>query len=152
MKISVNKAQNGIYSISLDGTTHTLSTRDLKVLLLEAVKVMTPGALPTLSPREEAYELGARLKTANAPGLQKFIISAGDDNIVIFLKCTEDDTDLHEKMFANMSERKHKILSEDLKYRFPDDISDDDLSTAVVKLIELTNQLQTEGALEFSGS
>jgi len=152
MKISVNKAQTGIYSVSLDGATHTLSTRDLKTLLLEAVKVMTPGALPTLSPREEAHELGDRLKTANDPGLQKFINSAADDDIVIFLKCTEDDTALHEKMFANMSERKHKMLSEDLEYRFHDDILDDDLSTAVVKLVELTNHLQDEGTLEFSQS
>ena len=151
MKISVKKAQAGVYSISIDGSAHTLSTRDLKVLLMEAVRALTPGALPTQSPSEEAYELGARLKTANGPGLQKFIMNAGDDEILIFLKSTEDDADLHEKLFANMSERKHKMLSEDLQYRFHDDIPDDELGDAVVKLIELTNQLQNEGTLEFEG-
>lgn len=152
MKISVNKAQNGIYAVSFDGTVHTLNTRDLKVLMLESVKVLAPGAIASLSPLEEAHDLGARLKTANDPGVQKFIMSAGDDDIAIFLKCTEDDPGLHEKMFANMSERKHKMLSEDLQYRFHDDISDEDLSTAVVKLVALTNQLQSEGTLEFSGT
>ncbi len=151
MKISVNKAQNGIYAVSFDGTVHTLTTRDLKILMLESVKVLAPGALPTLSPLDEAHALGARLKTANDPGVQKFIMGAGDDDIAIFLKCTEDDPDLQDKLFANMSERKHKMLSEDLQYRFHDDISDEDLSTAVVKLSALASQLQSEGTLEFSG-
>ena len=139
-------------AVSFDGTVHTLTTRDLKILMLESVKVLAPGALPTLSPLDEAHALGARLKTANDPGVQKFIMGAGDDDIAIFLKCTEDDPDLQDKLFANMSERKHKMLSEDLQYRFHDDISDEDLSTAVMKLSALASQLQSEGTLEFSGT
>jgi len=149
MKISVKKAQNGVYAISLDDSVYTLTTQDLKHLLMQAVRAMTPGALPTLSPSEEAHDLGARLKKANAPGLQKLIVSAGDDDMLIFLKSTEDDAELHEKLFSNMSERKHKMLSEDLEFRFHDGIDDDTLGAAVVRLIDLCNHLHTEGTLEY---
>ena len=152
MKINVNKAQDGIYAVSFDGNVHTLTTQDLKILMLESVKALAPGALPTLSPIDEAHALGTRLKSANDPGVQKFIMGASDDDLAIFLKCTEDDPDLQNKLFSNMSERKHKMLSEDLEYRFHDDISDQDLSTAVVKLSALASQLQNEGTLEFSQS
>jgi len=149
MEISVKKAQTGVYSISLNGTVHTLSTRELKVFLLEAVKALVPGALPTLSPREETHELATRLKTANNPGLQKLIMQAGDDEILIFLKCTENDVTLHEKLFANMSERKHKMFLEDLQYHFTTPISDDALNSALTKLMKLINELQNDGILAF---
>jgi len=148
MKISVKKAQNGVYAISIDGTTHTLSTRELKVLLMEAVKALTPGAISTVSPDEEARDLAERLKAGNDPGLQKLIMSVADDDILIFLKSTENDTLLHAKLFDNMSERKHKILSEDLQFRFTDGIDDEMLGEAVIRLIEVTNQLQSDGVLE----
>jgi flagellar motor switch protein FliG len=149
MKISVKKAQNGVFAVTVDDCVHTLHTQDLKRLLMEAVRALTPGALPTLSPIEEALELGNRLKSANDAGLQKLIVSAGDEDMVIFLKSTEDDPVLHEKLFANMSERKHKMLSEDLQFRFPEGVGDDDLGEAVVRLIDLCNHLHNDGTLEY---
>lgn len=148
MKISVKKAQNGIYAVTLDDTTHTLTTRELKVLLMEAVKSLTPGAISSVSPAEEASDLAERLKSANDPGLQKLIMSVTDDDILIFLKSTESDALLHAKLFDNMSDRKHKILAEDLQYRFVDGIDDEQLGEAVIRLIEWTNQLQNDGVLE----
>lgn len=149
MKISVKKAQNGVYAITIDDCVHTLNTQDLKRLLMDSVRALTPGALPTLTPGEEAHELGNRLKTANDTGLQKLIVSTGDDDMLMFLKSTEDDPALHEKMFANMSERKHKMLSEDLEYRFTEGVSDDDLGDAVVRMIDLCNHLHNDGTLEY---
>jgi len=150
MKISVKKAQNGVYALSIDDTTHTLTTRDLKALLMEAVKSLTPGAVSSVSPAQEALDLAERLKTANDPGLQKLIMSVTDDDILIFLKSTENDALLHAKLFDNMSERKHKMLSEDLTYRFADGIDEQQLGDAVIRLIEVTNQLQNDGTLEFA--
>ncbi|MBL4613757.1 MAG: hypothetical protein JKY27_02630 [Magnetovibrio sp.] len=148
MKISVKKAQNGVYSVAFDDATHTLTTRDLKILLLEAVKSLTPGAISCVSPTQEAFDLATRLKAANNPGLQKLIMSVTDDDILIFLKSTQSDVQLHTKLFDNMSERKHKMLAEDLEYRFADGIDDGLLGEAVIRLIELTNQLQNDGVLE----
>ena len=149
MKISVKKAQNGVYSISIDGSVHTLSTQDLKHLLLEGVRALTPGLLPTLSPVEESHQLAARLKSANGPGLQQLIVNAGDEDMLVFLKSTENDQALHQTLFANMSERKHKMLSEDLNYRFPDGVSDDALGEVIARLVDLANHLHNQGALQY---
>lgn len=150
MKISVKKAQNGVYAVSFDETTHTLTTQDVKVLLMQAVRALTPGAISTVPPAEEAHDLAERLKTANDPGLQKLILSVTDDDLLIFLKSTENDTVLHAKMFDNMSQRKHKMMSEDLEFRFVDGVDEDRLGEAVIRLIEVTNQLQSDGVLELS--
>lgn len=150
MKISVKKAQNGVYAVSLDETTHTLTTQDVKVLLMQAVRALTPGAISTVPPAEEAHDLAERLKTANDAGLQKLILSVTDDDLLIFLKSTENDAQLHAKMFDNMSQRKHKILSEDLEFRFTEGVDEDRLGDAVIRLIEVTNQLQSDGVLELS--
>jgi hypothetical protein len=150
MKISVKKAQNGVYAVSFDETTHTLTTQDVKVLLMQAVRALTPGAISTIPPAEEAHDLAERLKTANDPGLQKLILSVTDDDLLIFLKSTENDTVLHAKMFDNMSQRKHKMMSEDLEFRFVDGVDEDRLGEAVIRLIEITNQLQSDGVLELA--
>lgn len=150
MKISVKKAQNGVYAVSFDETTHTLTTQDVKALLMQAVRALTPGAISTVPPAEEAHDLAERLKTANDPGLQKLILSVTDDDLLMFLKSTENDTVLHAKMFDNMSQRKHKMMSEDLEFRFVDGVDEDRLGEAVIRLIEVTNQLQSDGVLELS--
>lgn len=150
MKVSVKKTQNGVFALSIDECVHTLNAQDMKRLLMDAIRALTPGALPTLSPSEEAHELGKRLKSANDAGLQKLIVLSGDDDMLMFLKCTEDDTALHEKLFVNMSERKHKMLSEDLMYRFPEGLDDAVLGDAVVRLIDLANHLHNDGTLEYT--
>ncbi len=150
MKIRVKKAQNGVYAIAFDDVTHTLTTKDLKTLLMEAVKSLAPGVVSSVSPSEEAHDLAGHLKTADDPGLQKFLMSVTDDDILILLKSTEDDQVLHDKLFANMSERKHKMLAEDLEYRFTDGVDEEALSDAVIRLIEVANQLHNDGILEFS--
>ena len=152
MRISVKKAQNGVYALTIGDHTHTLSTMDLKHLLMEGVKALTPGAIASVSPYEEACDLAARLKSANAPGLQKLILSADDNDMVIFLKSVEKDEDLQRTFFENMSEHKKIILSEDLQFRFPEGVNEDDLSDAVIRLIELTTQLQADGILEQNSS
>lgn len=148
MKISVKKAQNGVFSLSFDDTILTLTTHDLKVLLMEAVKALTPGALSSVSPIEEAQDLAQRLKAANDPGVQKLLMNVTDDDLLIFLKSMEKDALLHAKLFDNMSERKQKILAEDLDYRFADGVDEDQLGDAVIRLIDQTNKLESEGVLE----
>ena len=151
MKISVKKVQNGVFAIALDDCIQTLHTHDLKRLLMESVRALTPGAMPTLSPSEEAHELGQRLMTLNAPDLQRLIILAGDEEMLVFLKGTEGDSELHNKLFTNMGERKHKILVEDLTYRFPEGVEDEVLGAANVHLIELISHLHSDDEDEGEG-
>jgi len=150
MKISVQKAPNGDYTLSFDDTTHTLSRREIKVLLMEAVKSLSPDAPSSASPPQEIQALAERLKAANDPGLQELITNVVDDDILIFLKSTENDTLLHAKLFDNMSEPKQTTLFDELETRFTDGVDETQLGEAVVRLTELTDQLQSEGVLEIT--
>lgn len=144
MNINVKRVQAGLFAITFDDKILTLSTHDMKRLLMQAVRALTPGALPTLPPAEEARKLGKRLMELSPPDLQRLIIQAGDEEMLVFLKGTEDDEDLHERLFANMGERKRKILHEDLTYRFPEGVEDEALGIAVVHLIELMSRLHSD--------
>ena len=151
MKISVKRTQKGVYALTIDDAVHTLTLNDLKHLLMASVKALSPGALPAPDPIEEAHEFAPRPKPADGPGLQKLIISARDDDMAAFLKATENDNALHEMLFANMSERKHKMLSEDLDFRFQDGVAPEELDEAVIRLIDLANHLQNDGLIVFGG-
>jgi len=140
MKISVKKAQPHLYCVSINGTVHTFGTNDLKALVLETVRALAPGVLPPVSNNTEIHKLADRLKASKETDLQEFILHANDAKLLIFLKCTETDTALHHKLFANMSERKHTILSEDLQYGFQDGIEDEDLNSSILSLENLADK------------
>ncbi|MBF0246471.1 MAG: hypothetical protein HQL36_00135 [Alphaproteobacteria bacterium] len=147
MKISVKQTQHGIFSVAFDDVAHTLTTSELKRMLMAAVKALSPGAVPTISPDDEARELGERLKSASPPGLQRFLMSVRDDDLLLLLKLTEDDQDLHATLFANMSQHKHTMLAEDLQYRFHDgEIPADAQEDALHRILQVANQLAHEGA------
>jgi len=140
MKISVKKAQPQVYAVSFGTTVHTLDIHDLKTLVLEVVGALSPGVLPPPSCNREIFDLASRLTAASDSALQEFILHASDGDLLVFLKSTETDTSLHQKLFANMSERKHTILSEDLQFRFQDPVSVDEQSAAVFNLSELASK------------
>lgn len=141
MKISVKRTKPGVFTVAFGDTALSMGTADVKHLVLEAVAALTPGVLPARSAREEARMFADRLKRVKIEKLQQFILAAMDDDILIFLKGTEDDRHLHELLFANMSEHKHKILSEDLQYKANLELSDDRLAAAVIHLSALAQRL-----------
>ena len=151
MRIAVKKASAGVFSISFDDTVVTLDSHQLKQLLLEAVKALTPGAMPSVSPGEEAKHLAAKLKTANPPGLQKFIMGSNDDDILALLKATEVDDAFQEAMFSNMSDRKHKMFSEDMEFRFKEGLDDSLLNEALARIGATIAKMVEEGALVYGG-
>ncbi len=144
MKISVKRTGPGIYTVAFGDTTLAMGSEDVKHLVLEAVSALTPGVLPGRSVHEEARALADRLKCAKTENLQQFILAAMDDDILVFLKGTEDDPRLHEFLFANMSEHKHKILSEDLQYKTNAHLNDDQLAEALAHLSTLAQRTLNE--------
>ncbi|PHS78530.1 MAG: hypothetical protein COB59_06570 [Rhodospirillaceae bacterium] len=140
MKINVKKTQPQLYSVTLGNTVHTLGINDLKTLVLESVKVLAPGALPAPSIDIIINTLATRLHASKEADLQEFILHAPESELLLMLKSTETNTDLHKKMFENMSTRKHTILSEDLQYKFQNGIDGEMLNSAISKLSELADK------------
>ncbi|MCK4939282.1 MAG: hypothetical protein KAR80_03245 [Rhodospirillaceae bacterium] len=151
MKISVNQTKKGVFSVTLDDTVLTLDQVQMKKLLMEAVKALMPGALPTVDPKQLAKTLSEKLKRANPPGLQKLIMTAEEDDVLKFLKGSEDDTRLLDWFFQNMSNRKQTMYKEDMEFKFHDGVPDDDLTDAVNNLSDLANSLKNDGIMEFDG-
>jgi len=139
MKIKVHKmpSQAGSYSLSIDGTVYTLDTWDLKKLVMASVRALSPDVLPESSWHAGLESLMAKISLAHDDDIQEFIMNAKDSDLLIFLKCSEDAPDLHQKVFANMSDRKRVLLSEDLQFRFQDDIDDKDLNASMTNLIAI---------------
>jgi len=148
MKISVKQTKNGVFSLTFDDAIVTLDMGQMKKLLLESVQAMAPGAVNTVDPVVQAAHLAEKLKTANPPGLQKLIMSASEDDILIVLKSCEEDREFLDWIFQNMSERKQTMFKEDMEFRFHDGVPDDDLADAVENLNELVSRLKSEGSLE----
>ena len=149
MKISVKQTKNGVFSLTLDDAVATLDMGQMKKLLLECVQAMAPGAVNMVDPDVQAAHLAEKLKTANPPGLQKLIMSASEDDILMVLKSCEEDTQFLDWIFQNMSERKQTMFKEDMDFKFHDGVPGDDLADAVENLNELASRLKSEGSLEF---
>ncbi|MDH5489526.1 MAG: hypothetical protein OEX17_06295 [Rhodospirillaceae bacterium] len=148
MKISVKQTKNGVFSLTLDDAVITLDMGQMKKLLLECVQAMAPGAVNTVDPDVQAAHLAEKLKTANPPGLQKLIMSASEDDILMVLKSCEEDTSFIDWIFQNMSDRKQTMFKEDMEFKFHDGVPGDDLADAVENLNELVARLKSEGSLE----
>lgn len=149
MKISVKQTKKGVFSLTFDDTILTLDKGQIKNLLLQCVQSLAPGSVGVIDPDVHAARLAEKLKHANPPGLQKLIMSANEDDFLMFLKSCEEDTEVLNWIFENMSERKKTMFKEDMEFKFHDGIPGDDLIDAVDNLNELVARLKNEGSLEF---
>ena len=148
MKISVNQTKKDVFSVTLDDTVITLDKIQMKKLLMEAVKALMPGALPSVDPDILAHRLGEKLKRANPAGVQKLLMTAEEDDIIKFIKASEEDGELLKWVFQNMSDRKQTMYKEDMEFKFHDGVPGDDLTDAVNNLNDIFTHLKNDGVLE----
>lgn len=147
MKISAQRSPQG-FTLSFDDTRVTLSAGDVKHLLMEILKVMG-SQKQTVSAESRFDRLIEQLKTANDVGMQRLIVSAEEDHILILLKQGEDDSSFTDRFYANMSERMQKMFKEDLEFKFSDGVPHPKLAEAMDAIDALVMRLQNEGALIF---
>ena len=148
MKIAVNQTKKDVFSVTIDDTVVTLDKKQMKNLMMEAVKALMPGALPNVDPEIMAHRLGEKLKKANPPGLQKLIMTAEEDDILMLLKSSEEDGELLELIFQNMSDRKQTMYKEDMDFKFHDGVPGEELTDAISNLNDIVSQLRTDGILQ----
>ena len=148
MKISVKQTKKGVFSLTFDDVILTLDKGQIKNLLLQCVQALAPGSVGTVDPEVQAARLAEKLKHANPPGMQKLIMSANEDDILMFLKSCEEDQEIIDWVFQNMSERKQTMFKEDMEFKFHDGVPSDDLIDAVENLNELVARLKNDGSLE----
>lgn len=123
MKIDVMNRGDGTFVLSLDGEDFSLNGQDLKTLLLQLTQVLAPSSDIAREANLKNRRFLERLKTADDVDLQTFIQAADHDDVVILLKAAEDETDICDKLFSNMSDNLRKMFLEDVEFRFKEDVA-----------------------------
>ena len=150
MKIAVTKSSDNTFEIAFGDQTISVGLDDLKSLLMEVTRVLAPSGSPNKGSEAQASDLVSRMKSADDVGIQKFIPSVDEDDILILLKYGEDDEALLKKFYSNMSERSRKMHAEDMAYKFQNGIPAGQLEAAVSRLLKTAQQMEQDGSLTFS--
>lgn len=152
MKISVKNVAEGEYAISFDGAEFVLNEDNVKDLLLKITQMMLPLYGEANAAGRKAKELARIVKSADDIGVQKIISTASVDDIVVFLKASEKDGELSQKLYGNMSERLRKMITEDLKFKFKDNEPANIDAGALARLIKIARSLEEQGILTYTGA
>ncbi|MBM3566225.1 MAG: hypothetical protein FJX42_08955, partial [Alphaproteobacteria bacterium] len=88
-----------------------LNNKDLKKLLVQLVEILLPEAIK-LAPRPE--DLPFRLKHANGVGVQTFLKSVDNAELIVFLKAAEKDAPLQKRLQAAMDPAMRKAIADEL--------------------------------------
>ena len=145
MKISTARNSDGTFSISFDGTTVDLTAQDLKLLLLNVTQILAPGSGAAKDASARTQRFLGRIREASDVDLQVFIHAADHDDIVVLSKATEDDSDVRQKLFRNMSENSRKMVVEDMEFRFRDTVPDSEIAGTFERLGRTADALRVEG-------
>jgi hypothetical protein len=149
MKISVKQAAPDVYALILDDAEFALDAADLKTLLVEIIRILAPTSDVGKTAADRARDFLRHIKNANDVGLQKFLLGADHDDVLVLLKVTEDDKALSQKLYSNMSERSRKIFIEDLTYKFREAVSESRIAAATKRLVGVAKELEGDGSLVY---
>jgi len=145
MKITVRDDGDGAYTASFDDTEVRLDARDLKDLLIQATQILAPSSAVAQKADAHRRDFMARLSGADDVGVQAFIQTADHEDLVVLLKVAEQDGELRQKLFHNMSDTNRKIFIEDLEYKFQNDVADPVVHAALDRLERVVEHLEADG-------
>ncbi|MHA1597928.1 MAG: FliG C-terminal domain-containing protein [Alphaproteobacteria bacterium] len=148
MKISARKVAPDVYAITFDDTEVVLEGGDIKTLLMEVMKIMAPGG-STRKSAEKNKEFLRHIKNANDVGIQKLLLVADHDDLLVLLKKAEDDQLLQDKFYNNMSDTNRKMFVEDLNYQFQGEVPLARERDAFKRLMVTASELESDGSLVY---
>jgi len=161
MKISVKKVTPDTFSLGFDDVTVALDEVEIRTLLLQLTRLISPELAAKRARmvaggggrggNEPDYRAFMRhLRTANDIGIQALLHSVATDDTLILLKLGEKSEILQKKLFSNMSDKSAQMFTEDLSYKFPDDMVPDNLARAALKrIMEEAKKLESKGTLTY---
>lgn len=144
MEISLTKLAPQSYRLRLGDTEIDVAEGELKVLLLQITKLLTPAAGFEKSAEELTREFMDAIGGADDVAIQKFLLLADNGDILVLLKAAENNHALLEKLYTNMSERSRKIFAEDLAYKYKDGVPSSEVGAAIGRLVRVVRDSQEE--------
>ncbi len=146
MQIEVNRVNQDQFEIIIEDQRLTLDVDALARLGREIGDLLDPAA------RVQRYErFLTRLRSANDTGIQALLRTAAHDDILVLLHSSEDKTELHKRLYGNMSDNSVKLYVEGLLFQFREGVPGYRFDAAVLRLIETAETLVDEGALNYEG-
>lgn len=149
MKVEVNRVNQDQFEIVIEDQRLTLDGDGLARLGREIGDFLDPDARTQRAERYERFL--TRLRSANNTGIQALLRTAAHDDILVLLHSSEDKTELHNKLYGNMSDNSVKLYMEDLLFQFREGVPEYRFDAAMLRLIETAETLVGEGALNFDG-
>ena len=149
MKINITKSGDNTFDVAFDETKVTLSSVEIKTLLLQATKVLMPGGGPVAKPEDRFKKFAIRFQKANDVGVQNFIREADPDELLVLLKIIEADKALMQRFYTNMSNNLQKMMTEDLAFKFKEGVASEKVAAALNGLMRKSKELEQKGALIF---
>lgn len=148
MRISAKRTENGTFVLHFDNTEVTLSAADLRSLLLQITRILTPDAMKADKDVEMlADAIGGKVKDMNDVGVQHFIQAADDEDILVLLKLGEEDDTLLNKLYGNMSDHLATVFEEDVGFKYGNGMPDSLARSAVKRLNATMDRLRADGLI-----
>ncbi len=156
MKISVKKVSSDTFAISFGDVVVALSEAEVRTLLLQLTRTISPELAARRARRmsggggPDYRGFMRRLRNANDIGIQALLRSVSTDDTLILLKLGEKSELLQKKLFSNMSDKSAQMFTEDLSYKFPDDLVPDTMARdALSRIMEEAEKLEARGTLTY---
>jgi len=145
MKIVTNNIGHDAFEVSFDDLTVTLTAQDMKILVAQVTQALAPPSGAAQATHGQNQRLLVRIKEASDVDMQVFIQAADHDDMVALLKSVEDNNQLRQKLFRNMSENSRKMFLEDVEFRFKDAVPDGELAGSLKRLSRAADELRSNG-------
>jgi len=156
MKISVKKVSSDTFAITFGDVVVALSETEVRTLLLQLTRTISPELAARRARRlaggdgPNYRDFMRRLRNANDIGIQALLRSVSTDDTLILLKLGEKSELLQKKLFSNMSDKSAQMFTEDLSYKFPDDLVPDTMAReALRRIITEAEKLEARGTLTY---
>jgi hypothetical protein len=146
MDVSVTKTGQNAFVVAIGEKRAVLNNKDLKKLLVQLVEILLPEAIK-LAPRPE--DLPFRLKHANGVGVQTFLKSVDNAELIVFLKATEKDAPLQKRLQAAMDPAMRKAIADELGQLAKTETPPTAIERAYKNLTLKLNELEASGVITY---
>jgi len=121
-----------------------LADRSTEKAIMEALEAQDPDLVEEIRRLMFIFE---DIMLVNDKGIQSVLKEIENEDLALALKTAS--TELHEKIFRNMSERAAQLIKEDMEYMGPVRISD--VEAAQQKIVDVARRLEDAGEIIISG-
>jgi len=141
MKISITNEAADRYTLQLGETSVTLDANELNHLSKEISRF--DQNIPSQDNESPAQHLKQWLEQATDVDIQTFLHRADHDDVVIFIKVSEQEQSVLDRIYNNMSAKSQRIFSEDVAYKYKQHVPATEIEGAIPRMDKILSELKS---------